>query len=74
MFFFFIIGTHYFTWGSDQMPQQMRCGECGTMTNFILKKGMRFITLFFVIPIIPISGVNQLMQCPNCKARYQANA
>ena len=74
MFFFFIIGTHYFTWGSEQTPQQMRCGECGTVTNFILKKGMRFITLFFVIPISPISGVNQLMQCPNCKARYRANA
>ncbi len=73
MFFFFIIGTHFFTWGGDRTPQQMRCGECGTAANFILKKGMRFITLFFVVPIIPISGVNQLAQCPNCKARYQLN-
>ena len=73
MFFFFIIGTHYFTWGQEQTPQQMRCGRCGTVANFRLKKGMRFLTLFFIIPVIPLSGVNQLAECPNCKARYQLN-
>ena len=72
MMFFFIIGTHFFAWGSEQMPQQMRCGKCGTVANFILKKGMRFITLFFIIPIIPISGVQHLMQCPVCGTRYRA--
>ena len=71
MMFFFIIGTHFFTWGGDQMPQQMRCGQCGTVANFTIKKGMNFITLFFIIPIIPISGVRQLAECPTCKARYQ---
>ena len=71
MFFFFIIGTHFFAWGSDQMPQQMRCGKCGTVAHFTLKKGMQFITLFFIIPIIPISGVKQLAQCPTCGTRYQ---
>ena len=74
MFFFFIIGMHYFTWGSQRTPQQMRCDECGAVANFIIKKGMRFITAFFVIPVIPVSGVHQLIVCPNCKARYQANA
>ena len=72
--FFFIIGTKFFTWGSEQAPQQMRCGQCGTVTNFIIKKGMRFITAFFIIPLIPISGVKQLMQCPTCGTRYQAAA
>jgi hypothetical protein len=38
-----------------------------------MKKGMRFVTIFFVIPIFPISGVNQLLECPNCKTRYQVN-
>jgi hypothetical protein len=42
------------------------------VANFILKKGMRFITLFFIIPIIPISGVQHLMQCPVCGTRYRA--
>jgi len=72
MFFFFIIGTRFFTWGSgENVPQQMQCGRCGTVASFPLKKGMNFITLFFIIPVIPISGVKQLAECPNCKARYQ---
>jgi len=74
MFFFFIIGTKFFTWGSKLSPQQMRCGQCGTVANFIIKKGMQFITVFFIIPVIPISGTRHMMQCPGCGARYQATA
>ena len=70
MAFFFIIGTHFFTWGSEQMAEAMRCGQCGTVAYFTRKKGMRFITLFFIVPVIPISGVSELAQCPSCKARY----
>ena len=69
--FFFIIGTHFFVWGSGQTPQQMHCGRCGTVANFAIKKGMSFITLFFIVPVIPISGVKNILQCPNCRARYQ---
>lgn len=69
-----IIGTHFFVWGSQLTQQQMHCGQCGATTYFIIKSGMRFITLFFIIPIIPISGVKQLAQCPNCGARYQMAA
>jgi hypothetical protein len=32
---------------------------------------MRFITLFFIIPLIPISGIRELLQCPTCGTRYQ---
>ena len=68
---FIIIGTDYFTWGSETAPQPMQCTNCGAVGNFRLKKGMRFITIFFVIPIFPVSGVNKLLECPNCKTRYQ---
>jgi DNA-directed RNA polymerase subunit RPC12/RpoP len=71
MFFIFIVGTHFFNWGSQQTSQPMRCSKCGTVTNFIMKKGMRFITLFFIVPVIPISGIKELVQCPNCKTRFQ---
>ena len=71
MFFFFIIGTRFVTWGSSASGRQMRCGQCGTVGEFVDKKGMRFITLFF-IPVIPISGTKQLLQCPTCGTRYQA--
>ncbi|HYW73726.1 MAG TPA: hypothetical protein VE961_22070 [Pyrinomonadaceae bacterium] len=71
--FFFIIGTHFFSWGSDA-GAQMRCGKCGAVGTFIRKQGMRFITLFFIIPVVPISGIRHLLQCPVCGTKYQANS
>ena len=68
---FVIIGMDYFTWGQERTPQPIQCGNCGTLTNFIMKKGMRFVTIFFFIPLIPASGITQLIECPNCKTRYQ---
>ncbi len=73
LFCFFIIGTHFFTWGSQTEPAQMRCSKCGTVGNFIRKQGMQFITLFFIIPVLPISGVKNLLLCPTCGTKYQAN-
>lgn len=68
---FLIIGTKYITWGSAKTNETIRCSNCGTLAQFIEKTGMRFITLFFVIPTIPISGTTKLIECPNCKARFQ---
>ncbi len=68
---FLIIGVKFFTWGSERAAQSMHCGNCGAIAPFIKKKGMRFITLFFLIPTIPISGVQNLLECPNCRTRYQ---
>jgi len=70
--FFFIIGTHFFSWGSEPLAAQNRCGKCGTVGNFIHKRGMRFITLFFIIPVLPISGVTNLVQCPACGTSYHS--
>ena len=67
-----IIGLRFFTWGSQHTPDAIRCGQCGFAGSFIEKKGMRFITLFFIVPVLPVSGVKHLVQCPNCKARYDA--
>ena len=71
MLSFLIIGTHFFSWGSQVAPEQIRCGKCGTVANFIRKQGMLFITLFFIIPVVPISGIKNLLQCPNCRTKYQ---
>jgi hypothetical protein len=71
---FLIIGLKYFTWGSETTSQSVHCGNCGVIAPFLKKKGMRFITLFFIIPTIPISGLQELIECPNCHSRYQANS
>ena len=58
----------------DRNRAQLRCGKCGTVAQFVKKQGMRFITLFFIIPVIPISGVTHLLQCPVCGTKYRANS
>lgn len=68
---FFIIGTKFFSWGSELTVQPMRCSQCNTVAPFTVKKGMRFLTLFFIVPTIPLSGVKTLVECPTCKAKFQ---
>jgi transcription elongation factor Elf1 len=71
---FLIIGTRFFSWGQERTNELMHCGNCGSVVSFIVKKGMQFITLFFLIPVIPISGVKYILQCPNCGTRYQGSS
>ncbi len=68
---FLIIGTKFFTWGSQKNDGLTRCSECGTVAQFTEKTGMRFLTLFFLVPTIPLSGKKKMIECPNCKARFQ---
>ncbi|GAC1445916.1 MAG: hypothetical protein NVSMB56_00600 [Pyrinomonadaceae bacterium] len=74
MAFFFIIGTRFFKWGSTPTAAALRCGRCGAQQKFIARKGMNFVTLFFIIPVLPISRVKNFVQCPNCGARYPLDA
>lgn len=68
---FLVIGTKFITWGSAKTPETIRCSQCGTLAQFVEKTGMNFITLFFVVPTIPISGKKRMIECSNCKARFQ---
>ena len=67
-----IIGIRFFSWGAERTNESLRCGQCGTVAPFVVKKGMRFITVFLTIPVIPISGVTHILECPTCKTRFQA--
>ncbi len=66
-----IIGTKIFCWGAMPTPEPLRCGTCGTVGRFIEKTAMRFLTFFFIIPTIPLSGKMKLIECPKCKTRYE---
>lgn len=68
---FLIIGTKFFSWGSELTVQPMRCGQCNMVAPFKIQKGMRFLTLFFIIPTIPLSGVKNMVECPNCGAKFE---
>ena len=74
MISFLIIGTHFFSWGSQPAGDRLKCGHCGAVGTFIKKKGMLFLTLFFIIPVLPISGIKDLLQCPVCRTKYQTKS
>jgi hypothetical protein len=69
--FFFVIGVRFVSWGKEPSGLQMRCGKCGTVGQFIDKKGMLFVTLFF-IPVVPVSGTKHLLECAACGTRFNA--
>jgi hypothetical protein len=70
---FLIIGTKYRFSGSELTPKPRRCERCGTLAQFIRKTGRNYLTLFFVVPIFPIGKAQNVLECPNCQARYQTD-
>jgi hypothetical protein len=68
----FIIGTKFQVSGSERTRETHHCSRCGAQTPFIKKSGRNYITLFFVLPIIPIGKSQEMLECPNCKTRYQS--
>ena len=69
-----VFGIKFWAWGSALTQRIWKCGKCGYEGQFVQKNGMRFITFYWVIPTIPVSGVTKLVQCPKCKTRYQDNS
>jgi ribosomal protein S27AE len=72
MFFILLFGTRSFTWGSDRILGVRTCENCGFSGQFFAKRAIRAVTLFLVIPVLPLGRVRHLGQCPNCGARYPA--
>jgi hypothetical protein len=68
-----IAGTKFHVSGSDKTAEQHRCDRCGFFGQFVRKSGRNYITLFFVLPVIPIGKSKNMLECPNCKTRYQTN-
>jgi len=69
---FFVVGTNFRVSGSERTEKLHHCAQCGAYTQFIKKTGRNYITLFFVLPIIPLGKAQNLLECPNCQARFQA--
>lgn len=68
-----VFGTKFWAWGSNLTRDIWRCAQCGHSGQFIEKSGLNCITLYWIIPVLPISGIKKMVQCPNCKARYEDN-
>lgn len=63
-----LIGT--MDWGSTRMRGVFQCPNCDTNQQFRLRSSRPFLTLYFV-PIIPIGGVHEFVQCSNCKNSFE---
>lgn len=68
--FFLVLGTRTFHWGADRTPDLQTCPNCGYSGQFIRKQAIRVLTLFFLIPVLPLGKIRHLRQCPSCNTRY----
>jgi predicted RNA-binding Zn-ribbon protein involved in translation (DUF1610 family) len=65
-----LFGTRYLTWGDERTPTVWHCPNCEHDDRFIRKRGRRALTLFFLLPVIPLGRVERFTECPRCGARY----
>lgn len=68
-----LFGTRLLTWGSGLTQNVWRCAKCGHEGQFYEKTGRRFLTLYWIIPLFPVSGKLKMVQCPQCKTKYPDN-
>lgn len=47
-----------------------QCPRCGQPAAYQLRRGRRFIHVFF-IPLIPISGPTEHWRCAQCKGKFR---
>ncbi len=65
-----IIGT--LDWASTRLRGQFACPTCGTNERFRLRASRPFLTIYF-IPVVPIGGLQEFVQCSACKDSFETN-
>jgi|HubBroStandDraft_6_1064221.scaffolds.fasta_scaffold272746_1 hypothetical protein len=65
---FFLFGTRYYWWTTSKGTFQ--CPNCRQPTEYRLRKGRRFLHVFFV-PVVPVSAASEHVRCGACKKRYK---
>ncbi len=68
-----VFGTKTFRWGSERTAYLKTCPQCGYYGYFLRKKSIRALTLFFVIPILPLGGITTVDVCPQCNTPLMRN-
>jgi len=59
-----LIGT--MNWSSTRSRGMFQCPNCQTKEAFRYKSTRPFLTLYF-IPVLPIGGIQEFIQCDRCK-------
>jgi transposase len=56
----------------DERPSAMQqCPRCGQYAQFKSRSSRTYFHIFW-IPLLPIGGVQSLIECQNCHARFVA--
>lgn len=64
------IGT--MDWASTRLKGMFACPTCGTTESFRLRASRPFLTIYF-IPLIPIGGLQEYVQCSRCKNSFETD-
>jgi hypothetical protein len=72
MMFFLLVGNRYRTSHEGTTDETIRCPSCGATGRFERKSGRQYLTLFFLVPVLPLGGRQTFVECPNCHARFDA--
>jgi predicted RNA-binding Zn-ribbon protein involved in translation (DUF1610 family)/uncharacterized tellurite resistance protein B-like protein len=62
-----VIGT--MNWSSTRSRGMFLCPSCGSREVFRFKSSRPFLTLYF-IPVLPIGGIEEFVQCGRCKNAF----
>jgi uncharacterized tellurite resistance protein B-like protein/transcription elongation factor Elf1 len=63
-----LLGT--MDWASTRLKGRFRCPTCDQPQDFRLRLSRPFLTLYF-IPIIPIGGKHEYVECRNCRDAFE---
>ena len=69
--FFLVVGNRYKTKGEGTTDEVVQCPNCGMVGRFERKSGRQYLTLFFLVPVLPLGGRDSYVECPRCKARFE---
>ena len=71
--FFLVVGNRFRTRHEGTTAQVITCPSCGFQSHFERKSGRQFLTLFFVLPVLPLGGRREFVECPRCHAQLESS-
>ena len=72
MMFFLLVGNRYRTTSEGTTPEVRTCPSCGARAQFDRKRRRQYLTLFFLLPVLPLGSAQEFVECPNCHTQFQA--
>lgn len=73
MFFFLVAGNRYRTKREGETQETMQCPYCGHFGRFERRSGRQYLTLFLVLPVVPLGTRSEFVQCPKCRTRFESS-